>query len=454
VSDGECNRGDYCSGGVCVTKKDPGTTCNVATECASGICADGYCCTQACAGQCEACNVPGNEGTCTPVTGAPRGSRQACASDGTACGGTCDGTTADRCKYEDLTTPCRAGKCSDGLADLAAFCQGNGSCAPLQQQSCDVDGCDATGTRCNGSCNADADCNQGSYCSAGECVPRLTNGGTCGAPSHCTSGNCVDGVCCDSACTGDCEACDQVDHIGTCTPVKGAPRSGRPGCLGSGACGGFCDGTNNTTCALPGANVSCGVAFCATGVLTTAPACNSAATCLLPPPSSCDPYQCTADGVSCLTSCEVDSDCATGLVCVGGNCTQPIPDAGVVDAGAPDGSMAAGGAIGEGGKSGAGGAGVAGKTGSGGASGSGAGTGATTGGAGKSSVDGGVAGPDAGTPDSGKSPGHKQGKDDGGCGCRVDPTSGGSSGPFALALGLALLGIRRRRSVASKTSAA
>ena len=60
TSDGTCRGTQYCSGGVCVTKKDPGTTCNTATECTSGECIDGYCCTTACTGQCEACHIMGN----------------------------------------------------------------------------------------------------------------------------------------------------------------------------------------------------------------------------------------------------------------------------------------------------------------------------------------------------------------------------------------------------------
>ena len=56
---------------------------------------------------------------------------------------------------------------------------------------------------------------------------------------------------------------------------------------------------------------------------------------------SCDPYQCDPDGKGCLTSCQVDEDCAPGLVCNNGGCVQPTPPRtdGGVDAGKPDASV-------------------------------------------------------------------------------------------------------------------
>jgi MYXO-CTERM domain-containing protein len=440
TSDGDCGRDDYCAGGVCSSKNENGVSCNTASECRSGICVDGFCCTQACAGQCEACDVPGSEGTCSPVVGGPHGSRQACSSDGTICGGSCNGATGDRCSYAGLATPCRPGKCAGGLADLAAFCQGNGSCAPLQQQSCDPVGCN--GARCNGPCLVDDDCAAAEYCSAGMCVPKVPNGVTCGSPEHCTSGNCVDGLCCDKACTGQCEACDQVGHLGACTAVSGAPRDGRPGCLGSGACGGFCNGTSGTTCSLPGANVVCGVAFCTEGAVTNEPKCNSAATCVIPASVSCDPYTCDPTGSGCLSTCQVDTDCATGLVCLNGGCAQPVADGGVVvDAGAPDASTGQGGGAGTAGSDGGAAGSTGGNAGSGGAPGS-SGTGGSRpgGNAGTSSVDAGV----STGPDGGKKP--AEGHDDGGCGCRVQgaPASG-ARGIAAVLAGLLLLAARRRR---------
>ena len=383
-----------------------------------------------------------------PVTGAPRGSRQACTADDVTCAGSCDGTTNDRCAYPGATVKCRPGKCANNLADLAGFCQGNGACAPLQQQSCDLFGCDVAGVGCAGNCKTDADCTAAQYCSAGVCVADLTNGVTCSASTQCTSGHCVDGVCCDTTCLGDCQACDQVGHIGTCTAVVGAPRSGRPGCPGSGSCGGFCDGSSGTVCALPGGDTRCGVAFCASGVLTKAPTCNGAATCILPSAASCDPYQCDANGKSCLTSCQADQDCASGLVCSNGACAQPTPDAGTGPVTpTPDASVGAGGS--DMGGSGGATSSTGGKTAAGGATGAaGKGTGGSTSPPGSGGADAGL----AGAPDSGKSPGQNGSHDSGGCGCRVGGESGDSDRGRAL-LAVAALGllVARRRRAASRT---
>src|SRR5262245_59547822 len=53
------------SSGGTGTKPD-GDPCTASNECTSGFCTDGLCCTSACDATCEACNLSGNEGTCTP----------------------------------------------------------------------------------------------------------------------------------------------------------------------------------------------------------------------------------------------------------------------------------------------------------------------------------------------------------------------------------------------------
>src|SRR5207237_9618729 len=110
----------------------------------------------------------GNAGTGSPVTGAPHAGREACATDGTACGGTCDGTKTSACVYP--TVSCREASCGGATAILAASCDGAGACPLEQTQPCAPYLCGPNA--CAGDCHADGDCASGSYCSAGRCAPK------------------------------------------------------------------------------------------------------------------------------------------------------------------------------------------------------------------------------------------------------------------------------------------
>src|SRR5439155_6711573 len=114
---------------------------------------------------------------------------------------------------------------------------------------------------CKTSCSSSTDCIAADYCSGVNCVPRQTNGSPCSRPEQCQSNYCIDGVCCNGACTGQCQACSLTP--GTCTTVTGAPVGSRPACGGSGTCAGACDGTNAAQCTFPGAAANCRSASCA-----------------------------------------------------------------------------------------------------------------------------------------------------------------------------------------------
>lgn len=145
-----------------------GQACALGSDCKSQLCVDGVCCASLCPGTCMACNVVGMAGTCSPVA-----------------------------EFDD-----------DPLATPACFgpnvwCNGNGVCVKA-------------------------------------------NGQACTQSAACASGNCVDGVCCNSSCTGTCMSCSVPGSLGTCSPVpayQGDPSASSPcvslaSCDGAGACKG------------------------------------------------------------------------------------------------------------------------------------------------------------------------------------------------------------------------
>jgi len=257
------------------------------------------------------------------VTGAPHGARAACTSDGSACGGACDGVDPTGCAYPGDSVQCRAPSCTDGTAILAAYCQGDGACPAEQTQACAPYDC--AGNLCGGDCTVDEDCDATHYCSAGVCVPRLEVGAPCAADTQCAGGFCVDGYCCDDACDGQCEACDVADHEGTCRPVAGAPHGGRDACAGTGPCAASCDGTDPEACAFPDETTVCSAPSCDAGATVAAGVCNGLGDCAVPDPVDCAPYVCADD--ACLDTCDGDEDCAAGYVCGGDACVPATADA-------------------------------------------------------------------------------------------------------------------------------
>jgi hypothetical protein len=209
MKDGSETGVDCGGGGGCATKCGNGTACNAGTDCTSTFCADGVCCGSACAGTCSACTAAlkgaGADGTCGPIKLGtdPDGE---CADQGAAtCGtdGMCDGASACR-KYANGTV-CVAQSCSGSTQTNASLCNGSGTCVAGGTQSCGNFSC--SGNACLNSCANDAACGANAYCSGGSCAAKKSNGTVCGGDNQCTNGHCVDGVCCDGACSGTCNAC-------------------------------------------------------------------------------------------------------------------------------------------------------------------------------------------------------------------------------------------------------
>lgn len=151
--------------------------------------------------------------------------------------------------------------------------------------------------------------------STAEVFEPYAKAAACTKNTDCVTGFCADGVCCDTACTGQCEACDAAGSVGTCTAVTGAPHGARTACVaaGTGVCARACDGKDRTQCNFGGKTVECSAATCAAGTATAASTCDGAGNCPTPTKTDCAPYAC--GGTACKTSCVGDADCGGANVC-------------------------------------------------------------------------------------------------------------------------------------------
>lgn len=151
-----------------------------------------------------------------------------------------------------------------------------------------------------------------------EIFKPLGLGDKCVDSGDCASAFCVDGVCCDTTCNGQCEACSST---GKCQPVTGSPRGLRPLCdnPGTDVCAAkVCDGKTVSQCVLPNGS-RCAEAVCNVASFVGAATCDGKGTCVKPAAKDCGLFGCTDTG--CRTSCAAASDCANGAICISGTCT-------------------------------------------------------------------------------------------------------------------------------------
>jgi hypothetical protein len=318
-SDGQCAQSQFCDAGTCAPKLPQGGSCAESRQCLSGFCADGLCCDGACSGVCLACSAAkkggGADGACGPVAAGGDPDSECAADAANPCGldGECSGSGS--CRQAPSTTACGTASCAGGVL-TGMHCDGGGTCVAGAPVSCAPYAC-ASPTACAGSCAADTDCADGAWCDTGDstCRPKAPDGTACVAGKECDSGLCVQGVCCDTACKGQCESCAEPGSEGTCVPVPGDPPPGKPACNEAGAdpaCVGSCDGQNGGTCSYPAAGTACGEPACENGVATSS-ACDGQGRCVAASPEDCTPYACGAS--ACRSSCGEDGDCAEGYVC-------------------------------------------------------------------------------------------------------------------------------------------
>jgi hypothetical protein len=262
VYDSQCTSNGYCdnSQGKCKVKRALGDACFKDKECesgndGSGHCVDGVCCSSVCSGTCLACSAPLkesglNDGQCDLVKVGTDPHNQCFAHENTdLCGKTGLCNAFGSCAFEPTTQFCGAPICK-GATWEGSLCDGKGTClAAKNTKDCFPYACKAEG--CASPCGSDNDCQSEFRCltSTGTCVPRLSLGQECQQPTDCSSGFCVDGLCCDTPCQEQCQACGGKQG-GHCGLVQGAPQGERPACETQTGCEGTCDG-QQPFCAFP-----------------------------------------------------------------------------------------------------------------------------------------------------------------------------------------------------------
>ena len=91
--DPDCGAGTFCDAGACALLQPLGDPCARGGTCDSGLCVDGRCCNSTCGAPCDACNVAGRLGSCSPSPlgrlGSPSCGDYACNGTTTACPTTC-----------------------------------------------------------------------------------------------------------------------------------------------------------------------------------------------------------------------------------------------------------------------------------------------------------------------------------------------------------------------------
>jgi hypothetical protein len=247
----DCASDAYCDEATsqCVARLGTGVACTGGGQCGTGFCVDGVCCNSTCGGQCEACDLALAVGTCTPVTGEPRGDRPACPGAGgtdPCAARTCDGSTSTTtcAGFVGTEVVCRADSCTAGVETRGETCDGTGACPPERTQPCDPYACGPTS--CLAGCDGDDDCGDpATYrCDAAAhlCEPRP--GAQCdgqviryddGTTKDCAPYQCqvaTTGAECKTTCSGttDCVldyVCDTLLGQGTCVPAEeNGPKSG------------------------------------------------------------------------------------------------------------------------------------------------------------------------------------------------------------------------------------
>jgi hypothetical protein len=313
-----------------------GHTCTSFSDCASGHCADGVCCNTDCNGTCQQCNLAGKLGTCSPT---PNGIEDppTCMSDDLN-PRACDGSGVCAAGKRTTGKPCTAGvQCTSGYC-VDGFCC-NSSCANTcytcgkagSEGSCTVISVGAQDHSATAPCDGPMQ-----YCSgSGTCsTNKKPNGGLCpNGATDCGSGFCIDGVCCATACTGNCQSCAVPGSEGSCVFSRAGEQdtNATTPCTGAGM---FCDGTgvcqsgkkaNGATCS---AAADCGSNYCVDGVCCEEACTGTCYTCAASGNGKCTGVIAGSTDSNATTKCEAPNfctalhECTSGLKPNGATCTN------------------------------------------------------------------------------------------------------------------------------------
>jgi hypothetical protein len=204
-----------------------------------------------------------------------------------------------------------------------------GACVAANSVSCAPYLCDSSGgaPACRTTCQAGVvGCASLATCTNGSCGAKVlkADGDGCVADGDCMSTHCADGVCCATACTGACVACDLTGFVGKCHDVDAGKADPHKVCKDAGASTckqtGLCNGAG--ACALYAATTTCLAGTCSGRMLVGARRCDGNGTCLAATQTDCLPFRCDTATTACFTSCTTNAQCSNApkRTCSAPNC--------------------------------------------------------------------------------------------------------------------------------------
>jgi hypothetical protein len=272
--DNDCDPAAHCDG-TCQLDLPAGAACDEETDCASGHCANGFCCE---AGDC--CNQAAD---CPALYAGAATCKTTSTCQGSRLDPICAEHVCDSLEVDDDTA------CTPATEALPCGLYAPVHCTGLPNQQPPA---------CPASCTENEGCDPGAHCDQ-TCQPDRPDGTSCDESSDCLSDHCANGFCCAE---GDC--CFDPAHCP-------APYWADPVCDSAPSCQGH------------RVNAACTDSMCATADVPDDSGCTPATEV-----SDCGPYKsifCNGKtdqlAPQCPTLCSFDSQCDPGHSCIGNQCS-------------------------------------------------------------------------------------------------------------------------------------